>query len=448
MTTDVYHVLEFRWTIQFTIAVILATTVLGAIIGRSLVATLSAILAGYTVYTTTLLLGLKPLAWIVFTNLPSLMDKLTLLFAGTYTILVLTNNRHILWRLGILVAGFYSFVLITLTQTHTKPLFLPALALLAVSHILYTYKRFSILASLAALAILIITYWNKLQLLLVFTAMGLAITVLASQKTSKKVAILLLFTSTILLALYMLTLQPYHNTPLFWAAILMLVWSLAEVFRRAFTATPSFDEPATVLLATAFLETVIPATPSNIIEFMVFISPFTLAALAVLLRKHSSLKEASFKAIAIALLSTTVTCIPAIAVASTQPQIVLTKHCIKCHNGIAASTVEEMLANVRAWAYSYESLDEAVKKLYGYKSFRDYMAYMVKLTGLPSDYVESLTDYFENIFLDAKKALKRPKTVTISVDSLTQKLAPSILAITLTTSSFIAFIYRKLSTSS
>jgi len=445
---DVYHVLEFGWTLQFTIAVILAAAVLGAIIGRSLVATLSAVLAGYTVYATTLLLGLKPLSRIIFVNLPSLMDRFTLLFAGTYTILTIINNRYTPWHLGTLVSGFYSLVLATLIESHARFLPLLAFTLLIISCMLHhVHGKISRLISLTALAMLIIAYKNDLQLLLVSTGASLAIAVLADQKTSKKATAFLL-SSIVLLVLYLLMLQPYHSSPLFWATIVMLVWSLTEVFRESFTNTLNFDEAAIVMLVAALLEATIPATPSNIIELITSIPPFTLATLAVLLQKHGSLKEAGFKAIVVALLFTSVVHIPATTTASLQPQTVLTKHCIKCHNGIAASTVEEMLANVRTWAYSYESLDEAVEKLYGYKSFRDYMAYMVKLTGLPSDYVEPLTDYFENIFLSAKKVLEVPKTVTISVDSLVQKLAPLILAISLATSSSIALVCRRKPTSS
>ncbi|HIP65261.1 MAG TPA: hypothetical protein EYH08_01875 [Pyrodictium sp.] len=444
---NVYHVLEFEWTLQFTIAVILAAAVLGAIIGRNLIATLSAVLAGYTVYATTLLLGLKPLSWIVFANLSSLMDRFTLLFAGAYAILTLINNRYTSWHLGTLVSGFYSLVLATLIQSHARLLPLLALTLLTINHTLYVYRRVSILVSLTALAMLVIAYQDNLQLLLVSTGAGLAIAVLAGQRTGKKATIFLL-SSTVLLALYLLTLQPYHSSPLFWATILMLVWSLTEVLRGSLTNTLSFDEAAIVILVAALSEATIPAQPSNIVELIASIPPFTLATLTVLLQKHGSLKRAGFKAVVATLLFTAIVHIPATAAASLQPQTVLTKHCVKCHNGIAASTVEEMLANVRAWAYSYESLDEAVKKLYGYKSFRDYMAYMVKLTGLPSDYVEPLTDYFENIFLSAKKVLEVPKTVTISVDSLVQKLAPFILAISLATSSSIALICRRKPTSS
>ncbi|HIC98765.1 MAG TPA: hypothetical protein EYP08_03745 [Pyrodictiaceae archaeon] len=448
--SNIYYVLELRWTLQFTTTITIVATVLGAAIGRSFVATLSAMLAGYTVYTTILLLGLKPLSWIIFTSLASLMDKFTLLFAGTYTILSISNVYNTSLRLGVLVVGFYSFILATLLHGCAEPLPLLAFMFLIASYILYAYRRFTIPASLAGLIMLAIFYWNELLLLLVSTAIGFAIIASTSVKTVRKSAILLL-SSIVLLVLYLaLTFQRYniYSSPLFWATILMLTWSLIEVVRRTITGNTGFDEPAAILPVTALLEVLTLTKPSNVVESIVAISPFTLATLMVLAQKHVSSKKTNSITIATAMVLALALSTPLTAIADSQPQSMLVKHCTKCHNGIAASTIEEMIASIRAWAFKYQSLDKAVEKLYGYKSFKDYIAYMVKLTNLPSDYIEPLTNYFEDIFSKAKKALEAPKTITVSVDSLTQKLALPMLILTLTTSSCIAFLYRRWSTSS
>ena len=441
---DVYYTLELGWTLQFTATIILVTVILGIVVGRSLVAVLSAVLAGYTVYTTILLLGLRPLSWIVFTSLPSLLDRFALLFAGAYAILAISNTRDTSWRLGVLVIGFYSLVLAILAFAHARPLLLLVFALLITSHVLHAYRKFSLSISLTALVMLVIFYWNELQLLLVSAAIGLAITASTDHKAGKRNATLL-FLSIALLTLYIaLALRSYVlRSSLFWAVALMLAWSLVEIIRRTSTSSADFDEPAIIIVVAALFGVVMPNTPSNIIESMVAISPFTLAALMVLPQRRISSRGASSKTIVAALMLVLVIYVPIAAIASSQPQTVLTKYCTKCHNGIAASTVEEMITNVRTWAFKYKNLDEAVEKLYGYKSFKDYMAYMVKLTGLPSDYTELLVNYFEDMFSNAKKVLEAPKTVTISVDSLTQKLALPALILTIVASCCVAFLYRR-----
>lgn len=447
--SNVCYVLELKWTLQFTVTIILATAVFGAAIGRSLVSTLSAVLAGYTVYTTILLLGLKPLSWIIFANLANLMDRFALLFAGAYTVATISDASNIPLRLGILVIGLHSLILAAILHGHVGPLPLLALMLLIASCILHSHRRFSILVSLAALATLAIFYWSGLQLLLVSTAIGFATIASIGQKTGRKSAVLLLL-SIALLALYLvLVLQPYTpNSPLLWATILMLAWSLIDVVRRTFARNTEFIESAAIILIAALFEVIIPIVPSNAIEMMAAFSPFTLAALVALAQKRASSKRANFKTTIIVITLILIVYTPAIAIADSQLQSVLAKHCTKCHNGVIASTIEEMVANIRAWASEYKSLDEAVEKLYGYKSFRDYVAYMVKLTSLPSDYTESLADHFENIFSEAKKALEAPKTIIISVDSLTRRFAIPALILTVTTSCCVAFLYRRWSTSS
>lgn len=223
----------------------------------------------------------------------------------------------------------------------------------------------------------------------------------------------------------------------------MLAWSLVETVKRVYMGSNDFVEPAIVIVVAALFGAIMLATPSNIVESIVAASPFTLAALAVLTQKRVSSRRTSSKTIAIAMVLALTVYAPITAIASSQPQSVLVKHCTKCHNGIAASTIEEMITSIRTWAFKYKSLDEAVEKLYGYKSFKDYMAYMVRLTGLPSDYTKPLVNYFEDIFSKAKKVLEAPKTVTISVDSLTQKLALPALILTIAVSYCVAFLYRR-----
>ena len=441
---DIHYTLELEWTLQFTATIILATVVLGVVVGRSLAATLSAVLAGYTVYTTILLLGLRPLSWIVFAGLPSLLDTFAQLFAGAYAILSISNIRNTSWRLGVLVAGFYPLVLSILAFARVEPRLLLVYALLVVGHALCAHRGFSLSISLAALIMLAVFYWNKLTLLLASTAIGLAIVALTNYRTDIGNAILLLL-SIALLSLYTTLATQSHmvSLSLFWAVVLMLAWSLVETVKRVYMGSNDFVEPAIIIVVAALFGAIMLATPSNIVESIVAASPFTLAALAVLTQKRVSSKRTSSKTIAIAMVLALTVYAPITAIASSQPQSVLVKHCTKCHNGIAASTIEEMITSIRTWAFKYKSLDEAVEKLYGYKSFKDYMAYMVRLTGLPSDYTKPLVNYFEDIFSKAKKVLEAPKTVTISVDSLTQKLALPALILTIAVSYCVAFLYRR-----
>ena len=105
-------------------------------------------------------------------------------------------------------------------------------------------------------------------------------------------------------------------------------------------------------------------------------------------------------------------------------QVFETVGCINCHNGGQAPDWEGTLGKIRDWASRYGSLDEAVQAEYtfsgGAASFDELMAQMHQFTPTATDQdIQLLSEFFRNVFQEAKTATPTPTTTTTTTTPTT-----------------------------